>query len=75
MALSSGVVATLLFFQATDLVKANQKQLAMVESTQAGEVVFTLLGGILLLGDALPNPLGFVGILMIVAGMILNSFL
>jgi drug/metabolite transporter (DMT)-like permease len=39
VALSSGVVATLLFFRATDLVKGSQRQLAVVESTQAGEVL------------------------------------
>ncbi len=75
VALFSGVIATLLFFRATDLVKRNQKQLAVIESTQAGEVVFTLLGGALLLGDALPSPIGFAGIVLILAGMILNSYL
>lgn len=73
VALFSGVIATLLFFRATDLVKSNQKQLAVVESTQAGEVIFTLLGGTLFLGDSLPDSLGGVGILLIVFGMILNS--
>jgi drug/metabolite transporter (DMT)-like permease len=75
VALSSGVVATLMFFKATDLVKSNQKQLAVVESTQAGELVFALLGGVLLLGDALPSPAGFVGIAVIACGMVLNSLL
>ena len=44
VAVFSGVVATLLFFEATNLVKHNHKQLAVVEATQAGEVLFTLLG-------------------------------
>ena len=34
----------LAFFEATNLVKHNHKQLAVVEATQAGEVLFTLLG-------------------------------
>jgi len=75
VALFSGVAATLLFFRATDLVKSNQKQLAVVESTQAGEVIFTLLGGTLFLGDALPDRMGAAGIALIVCGMILNSML
>jgi drug/metabolite transporter (DMT)-like permease len=75
VALSSGVVATLLFFKATDLVKTNQRQLAVVESTQAGELVFAGLGGILLLSDALPSPAGFAGLAVIVCGMVLNSLL
>ncbi len=73
VALFSGVIATLLFFRATDMVKSNPKQLAVIESTQAGEVIFTLLGGTLFLGDSLPDGLGGVGILLIVFGMILNS--
>jgi drug/metabolite transporter (DMT)-like permease len=75
VALFSGVIATLLFFKATDYVKANQKWLAVIESTQAGEVIFTLLGGIILLGDALPDVTGMIGILLIILGMILNSLL
>jgi drug/metabolite transporter (DMT)-like permease len=75
VALCSGVAATLLFFRATDLVKSSQRRLAVIESTQAGEVVFSLLGGILLLGDAPPQPVGYIGIALIVSGMILNSLL
>lgn len=73
VALFSGVIATILFFHATDLVKKNQKQLAIVEATQCGEVIFTLLGGILVLGDPIPNTIGFAGIILIIVGMILNS--
>lgn len=75
VALFSGVIATLLFFRATDIVKSNQKQLAVIESTQAGEVIFTLLGGILLLGDTPPNQVGIGGLVLIISGMILNSLL
>ena len=73
VALFSGVIATVLFFKATDLVRHDQKKLALIEATQCGEVLFTLLGGILILGDSVPAPIGFVGILLIVAGMVLNS--
>jgi len=75
VAIFSGVVATLLFFKATDLVKSNQKQLAVVESTQSGEVLFTLLGGVAFLGDTTPDWIGGAGILLIVFGMVLNSLL
>lgn len=74
-ALFSGVIATILFFKATDLVKSDQKQLAVIESTQSGEVLFTLLGGILFLNDAPPDLLGAVGIFFIIFGMVLNSFI
>lgn len=75
VALFSGVVATILFFHATDLVKGNQGRLAAVEATQCGEVVFTLLGGVLVLGDNLPTPAGFAGLALIVVGMAANSLL
>ena len=67
--------ATILFFEATNMVKNNPKHLAIIEATQSGEVIFTLIGGILFLGDAMPAGSGLVGILIIVAGMVLNSFL
>lgn len=73
VALFSGVVATVLFFGATDLVKDNPKQLAVIEATQSGEVIFTLLLGVLVLHDNVPPMTSFIGIIMIVAGMILNS--
>lgn len=75
VAIFSGVIATLLFFEATNLVKNNPKQLAVVEATQSGEVLFTLIGGILFLGDSIPSVTGFVGIFIIVLGMIVNSLL
>ncbi|MCD8116244.1 MAG: multidrug resistance efflux transporter family protein [Oscillospiraceae bacterium] len=75
VALFSGVIATVLFFHATDLVKADQRRLAAVEAAQCGEVVFTLLGGVLVLGDALPDAAGFIGLALIVGGMIANSLL
>ena len=69
----SGVIATLLFFRATDLVKHSQRQLAVVESTQSFEVLFTLFGGVLLLHDAPPDAFGWVGVGLIVLGMLLSS--
>jgi drug/metabolite transporter (DMT)-like permease len=73
VALLSGVIATLLFFRATDLVRRSQRQLAVVESTQSFEVLFTLLGGVLLLRDAPPDLYGWIGVALIVAGMALSS--
>ena len=75
VAVFSGVVATLLFFEATNLVKHNHKQLAVVEATQAGEVLFTLLGGCLFLGDRLPSLLGYLRIAIVTIGIIGNSLL
>lgn len=73
VALFSGVAATLLFFWATDRVRNNPRQLALIEATQSGEVVFSLLGGVLLLGDPLPGPMGLAGLCLIVGGMVGGS--
>jgi len=73
IALLSGVVATILFFAATDMVRNDPRKLAVIEATQSGEVIFTVLLGVLLLHDAMPDTMGVVGLVTIVAGMILNS--
>lgn len=73
VALFSGVVATILFFHATDMVRDDPRSLALVEATQCGEVVFTLIGGILVLGDSVPGVFGMIGLALIVLGMILGS--
>lgn len=75
VALFSGVIATILFFKATDMVKHNPKQLAVVEATQCGEVIFTLIGGVLLLGDAAPDLIGAAGIALVLVGMVLSSLM
>jgi drug/metabolite transporter (DMT)-like permease len=75
VAVFSGIIATILFFKATELVKNDAHSLAAVESTQSGEVMFTLLGGVLVFNDKLPTVIGLIGILFVVIGMLLNSFL
>lgn len=75
VAISSGIIATVLFFKATDLVRKEPAKLAAVEATQAGEVIFTLLGGILLLDDDIPSLLGWIGLALVVFGIILSSLL
>lgn len=73
VAVFSGVIGTILFFKATELVKHNAHQLAVAESTQATEVLFTLLGGVMLLGDPLPDGFGVIGLCLIVAGILAGS--
>ncbi len=71
----SGIIATALYFHATDMVKGDQRKLAAVEATECCEVIFTLIGGVLILGDRMPNTLGFVGLVLIIGGMIADSLL
>lgn len=75
VAIFSGIVATILFFKATDIVNSDTHKLAVVESTQAGEVVFTLLGGVFVFHDKVPSLISLVGILLVVIGIILNSII
>ncbi|MBP2242512.1 hypothetical protein J2Z40_003088 [Cytobacillus eiseniae] len=74
VALTSGVIATVLFFKATDLVKGNMQKLAAVEATQSFEVLFAVSGEILLLSAPLPSYLSWVGMLFVVLGMVLHSY-
>lgn len=72
VALFSGVIATFLFFKATQLTQHKTKHLASVEATQSLEVVFSVLLGIILLHDKIPNPLTFLGLSFIIIGMVLK---
>ncbi len=73
VALFSGVFATLLFFAATNLVRRSPERLAAVEAVQAGEVVFALVGEIVLLHAPLPSAVSLAGIFLICLGVILHS--
>lgn len=75
VAVFSGIIATYLFFKATDMAKDNAIELAIVESTQSGEVIFAILGEIIVLEGVLPNKIGLLGLFLIILGMILNSML
>lgn len=75
VALSSGVIATVLFFKATDMVKDNMQQLASVEATQSMEVIFALIGEVLFLSIAFPSLISWGGILLVVVGMVLHSYI
>lgn len=73
VAVFSGVVATLLFFAATNLARHDLHQLAAVEATQSGEVLFALLGEIVILAAPLPSELSMLGMALVIAGMVLHS--
>ncbi|MFC7363603.1 MULTISPECIES: multidrug resistance efflux transporter family protein [Bhargavaea] len=74
VAVSSGVIATTLFFMATDLARHDQGRLAAVEATQSLEIVFALGGEMILLSLPLPGPVALGGIAVIIIGMSLHSF-
>ncbi|MEC5423790.1 multidrug resistance efflux transporter family protein [Virgibacillus sp. C22-A2] len=73
VAVSSGVIATALFFYATEMVQNDNKKLAGVEATQSGEVVFALFGELIILSAPLPSGLSFIGMGLVITGMVLHS--
>ncbi len=70
VAVLSGVVATTLFLHARHQAR-DAYELAAVDSTQSTEVVFSLLGEVLLLGAVLPGPAGMAGVALTLAGLVL----
>jgi drug/metabolite transporter (DMT)-like permease len=74
VAITSGVIATILFFQATDLVRGNMQKLGNVEATQSMEVLFALIGELMLLKAAFPSMISWTGMILVMAGMMLHSY-
>jgi len=74
VAVSSGVIATTLFFIATDQARNNQGKLAAVEATQSTEVLFVMAGEMLLLGIPLPSSIALAGVGVIIVGMLMHSY-
>jgi drug/metabolite transporter (DMT)-like permease len=69
VALFSGVCATSIFLFARNLATTSN-ELAGVDATQASEVIFALIGGMLLLGGELPSPAALAGLVMIIVGLL-----
>ncbi|TDD91741.1 multidrug resistance efflux transporter family protein [Actinomadura rubrisoli] len=74
VAVSSGVIATSLFFAATHRVRRHPLRLAAVEATQAVEVVFVALLEPLLTSTDVPGALAWTGIAAIALGVVLYAF-
>lgn len=70
VAVLAGVAATSIFLYAREQA-VTSSEVAGVDSTQASEVIFALVGGMLLLNNVLPSTLGLVGIALIILGLIL----
>lgn len=70
IAFFSGILATPIFLYARNLAK-DSNEIAAVDSTQASEVGFSLIGGMIFLGNATLNIFSIVGIALIIAGLLL----
>jgi len=70
VAFFSGVIATSLFLMARN--KADKpSELAAVDATQSSEVIFALMGEILILNAPLPDGLSFTGMCLVFFGLVL----
>ena len=74
VAICSGVIATTLFFIATDRARNHQGKLAAVEATQSTQVLFVIVGEVLLLSSPIPSGLAIKGVFIILVGMVLHSY-
>ncbi|MFD0739624.1 multidrug resistance efflux transporter family protein [Lysobacter koreensis] len=74
VALGAGVIATVLFFHATGMVRNDPTALAAAEAMQAAEILFATLIGALWLGEAWPQGRALVGALVVSIGIVLFSW-
>ncbi|GAA0914701.1 multidrug resistance efflux transporter family protein [Rothia nasimurium] len=74
VALSSGVIATVLFFHATESVGRQPTALAAVEAMQAAELLFATGIGVAFLGEPFPDTLAAFGAVAIVLGIVLFAW-
>ncbi len=75
VAIFSSIIATVLFFKATNMERDNPTGLALVESTISSEIIFSIIAGVIILGDRLPSTIGFIGIIFVIIGIILSTIL
>ena len=69
VALFSGVIATTLFLHARHLC-VHPYEIAAVDATQSLEVVFSLIGEIVILQGVFPGPIGVIGIALTITGLV-----
>ncbi len=69
VALFAGVIATVLFFQATGSVGDNPTALGAVEAMQGAEILITTFIGVLLLGESWPQGWSVVGAVLVFGGI------
>jgi len=75
VALGAGIIATVLFFQATGMVRNDPTALAATEAMQAAEILFATLLGVLWLGERWPQGRALWGALVVVVGIVVFSWI
>jgi drug/metabolite transporter (DMT)-like permease len=75
VALGAGIIATILFFKATGMVRDLPAALGAAEAMQAAELIFAMVLGVLFLGEAWPRGIALWGAALVVAGIGLFAWL
>ncbi|KGQ18376.1 Membrane protein [Lysobacter dokdonensis DS-58] len=75
VAMGAGIVATILFFQATGMVRDQPAALGAAEAMQAAELLFAMVLGALFLGETWPHGVALGGACLVVAGIGLFAWL
>lgn len=75
VALFAGIIATVLFFEATGRVQDQPGALGAVEAMQAAEIVFASVLGALLFAEALPGATAWTGAAIVMAGIVMLGLL
>jgi drug/metabolite transporter (DMT)-like permease len=70
VALSAGVIATILFFEATGMVRDQPIALGAAESMQASELIFAMLLGVIFLNESWPQGIAMSGAILVIIGII-----
>lgn len=70
VALSAGVIATVLFFEATARVQGDPVALGAVEAMQGSELLFATVMGVLLLGEPWPTGWTLAGAVVVILGLV-----
>ena len=73
VAIGAGIIATVLFFQATGMVRRNPTGLAAAEAMQAAELLFATAIGAWWLGEAWPQGRALFGAVLVVVGIVAFS--
>ncbi len=69
VALSAGIIATILFFQATGMVRNQPAALGAAEAMQAAELLFAMALGVLFLREQWPEGIALWGALVVIGGI------
>jgi drug/metabolite transporter (DMT)-like permease len=75
LAITSGIIATILFFAATDQVRTDSTKLAAVEATLSLQVIFAFFGDFIFLNGQSLSLVSMLGLVLIIGGVLLNSLM